>query len=152
MAQSQTSAQIGIRRSEPASLYVNYFEVAHNAYEFLIELGQFRPSGSPGSGDLSIHTRLAISPPYAKMLSELLTQAVGEHEGEHGKIAAVGDPTPAFDIVLRSLPEEYETRARELRERNAARAANSGTDQTNPRGPRGAGPAPRRQSRNSKGR
>ena len=122
MAQTSTSGDVGVRRAGHASLYVNYFEVAHNPYEFLIELGQFRPSGQPSGGDLSIHTPVAISPPYAKMLSELLSQAVAEHEAEHGPIAAIAEPGPAFDIVLRSLPEEFERRARELRElaRNGA--------------------------------
>jgi hypothetical protein len=122
LAQPSSNSDVGVRRAEQASLYVNYFEVAHNPYEFLIELGQFRPSGQGNGGDLSIHTPVAISPPYAKMLSELLSRAVAEHEAEHGPIAAIGEQGAAFDIVLRSLPEEFEQRARELRElsRNAA--------------------------------
>ncbi len=124
MAQARTLDEIGIRRAEQASLYVNYFEVAHNRYEFLIELGQFRPSSQDDSGDLSIHTRVAISPPYAKMLSDLLAQAVAEHEAEHGSIAAIGEQGAAFDIVLRSLPEEFEERARELRSLSRDREAN----------------------------
>lgn len=131
MAQTSTSEDVGVRRAGYASLYVNYFEVAHNPYEFLIELGQFRPSGKPSGGDLSIHTPLAISPPYAKMLSELLAQAVTEHEAEHGPIAPIGEYGPAFDIVLRSLPEEFEQRARELRELSRKGAGNGASD---PRG------------------
>lgn len=142
MAQAGTSEDIGIRRAEQASLYVNYFEVAHNPYEFLIELGQFRPSGQPNGGDLSIHTPVAISPPYAKMLSELLSQAVAEHEAEHGPIAAIGEQGAAFDIVLRSLPEEFEQRARELRAMSGNGAPIS----------RGSVRAPRRISRSKKDR
>jgi hypothetical protein len=98
-----------------ASLYVNYFEVAHNQYEFLIELGQYRPGRDEKSGSLSLHTRLALSPPYAKMLSELLARAVSEHERSHGPIATIAASTP-FDVVLHSLPE-FEDRARQLRAR-----------------------------------
>ena len=118
MAHPGSSENVDVRRAGHASLYVNYFEVAHNPYEFLIELGQFRPSGHSQGGDLSIHTPLAISPPYAKMLLELLAQAVAEHEAEHGTIAAIAEQGAAFDIVLRSLPEEFEQRARELRARS----------------------------------
>lgn len=124
MAQAGTIDEIGIRRAEQASLYVNYFEVAHNRYEFLIELGQFRPSSQGGNGDLAIHTRVAISPPYAKMLSGLLSQAVAEHEAEHGPIGAIGEHSAAFDIVLRSLPEEFEERARALRSLSRERDGN----------------------------
>lgn len=135
MAQSSISEDVGIRRAEQASLYVNYFEVAHNPYEFLIELGQFRPSGQANGGDLSIHTPVAISPPYAKMLSELLSRAVAEHEAEHGPIAAIGEQGAAFDIVLRSLPEEFERRARELRELSRHAPGNGAPDRRAPSRP-----------------
>lgn len=99
-----------------ASLYVNYFELGHNPYEFLIELGQYRPSASQDGGTIGIHTRIAITPPYAKLLSQLLSNAVREHEAEHGKIPdlAAAESSP-FDQVLRSLPE-FEKRARKLLE------------------------------------
>ena len=97
-----------------ASLYVNYFEVAHNRYEFLIEFGQYRPGKDDLPGSVAIHTRLALSPPYAKMLSELLSRAILEHEKAHGPIATIADASTPFDIVLHSLPE-FEERARQLR-------------------------------------
>lgn len=128
MGQAGTSEDMGVRRAGHASLYVNYFEVAHNPYEFLIDFGQFRPAGQQGGGDLSIHTPVAISPPYAKMLSELLAKAVAEHEAEYGPIAAIGEQGAAFDIVLRSLPEEFEQRARELRELAGKRGGDGRAD------------------------
>ena len=105
-----------------ASLYVNYFEVAHNRYEFLIEFGQYRPGKDDDGGTVAIHTRLALSPPYAKMLSDLLSRAVSEHEKGHGPVATIADATRPFDIVLHSLPE-FEARARQLRAQ-----ARTGTD------------------------
>lgn len=97
-----------------ASLYVNYFEVAHNQYEFLIELGQYRPGRDDAAGMVGLHTRLALSPPYAKMLSDLMARAVTEHERAHGPIPTIAESSTPFDIVLHSLPE-FEERARQLR-------------------------------------
>ena len=96
------------------ALYVNYFELGHNPFEFLIELGQFRPAAADGAAATAIHTRIAMAPSYAKMLSRLLDRAVREHEGEYGAIAPIEGPASPFDIVLRSLPE-FEARARALR-------------------------------------
>ena len=50
--------------------YANFFQVGHNAYEFLLEFGQ---------QDSDIHTRIYLSPQHAKMLSDLLTAALREH-------------------------------------------------------------------------
>jgi hypothetical protein len=98
----------------PASLYVNYFEVAHSRYEFLIEFGQYRPGNDDGAGTVAIHTRLALSPPYAKMLCDLLSSAMTAHEKAHGTVASMAEALSPFDIVLHSLPE-FEERARQLR-------------------------------------
>ena len=105
--------------ADPATpaLYVNYFEVGHNPFEFLIDLGQYHPGSSESDGRVAIHTRIAIAPPFAKMLSELLARAVEEHEGQHGQIAPIGPQANPFDIVLSSLGD-FEDRARALRARN----------------------------------
>src|SRR5687768_8648690 len=85
-----------------ASLYVNYFEVGQNPYEFLLELGQYRPGQSNDGGSILIHTRIATAPSYAKLLSSLLERAVREHEQANGTIPAFGEaPDSPFDIVLR---------------------------------------------------
>jgi len=99
----------------PPALYVNYFELGQNPFEFLIELGQYRPGATDSGGSIAIHTRIAMAPSYAKMLARLFERAVAEHELENGTIAAVDDnsATP-FDIVLKSLPE-FEERARAVR-------------------------------------
>ena len=99
-----------------ASLYVNYFEVGQNPYEFLLELGQYRPGQSGDGGSILIHTRIATAPSYAKLLSGLLERAVREHEQANGTIPAFGEaPDSPFDIVLRSLPE-FEARAERARQ------------------------------------
>ena len=105
--------------AEPVApaLYVNYFEVGHNPFEFLVDLGQYNPGSTEGEGRISIHTRIAIAPPYAKMLSDLLACAVEKHESENGQIALIGLQANPFDIVLSSLGD-FEDRARALRARN----------------------------------
>ena len=53
--------------------YANFFQVGHNAFEFLIEFGQ---------QDGGIHTRIYVSPQYARVLSDLLVNSLREHEYE----------------------------------------------------------------------
>jgi hypothetical protein len=108
-----TSAKTG-RPAEQPALYVNYFEVGHNPFEFLLDLGQYHPGSSESEGCIAIHTRIAFAPTYAKMLSDLLARAINEHESQHGKIANVGPEANPFEIVLSSL-DDFENRARALR-------------------------------------
>jgi hypothetical protein len=58
------------RESRGMARYANFFQVGHNAYEFLLEFGQ---------QDSEIHTRIYLSPQHAQMLSELLNAALREH-------------------------------------------------------------------------
>lgn len=97
-----------------AALYVNYFEMGHNPFEFLIDLGQFHPGPGDSDGTTVIHSRIALAPPYAKMLSELLSRMVREHEAEFGPIAEVAPPTSPLEEVLAPLGD-FEARARALR-------------------------------------
>jgi hypothetical protein len=99
------------------ALYVNYFEVGHNPFEFLVDLGQYHPGSTEVEGRIAIHTRIAFAPPYAKMLSDLLARAIEEHESQHGEIALIGPQANPFDIVLSSL-DDFEARARALRARD----------------------------------
>lgn len=111
----------------PAS-YVNYFELGQNPFEFLIDLGQYYPSGHEGVGTIGIHTRLVLTPSYAKMLSELLSRSVLEHERENGPIAQIGQDSSPFEIVLSSLGD-FEDRARALRAaRNRSDSAPGSSD------------------------
>jgi hypothetical protein len=96
------------------AMYVNYFEIGHNPFEFLMDLGQYHPGSTDVDGRVAIHTRIAIAPPYAKMLSALLSRSVEEHERQHGPIALIGPQSNPFDIVLSSLGD-FEDRARALR-------------------------------------
>jgi Protein of unknown function (DUF3467) len=97
-----------------AALYVNYFEMGQNPFEFLIDFGQYHPSAADGEGATAIHSRIAMAPPYAKMLSELLAHSIRTHEAEHGPIDTISTPTNPMDSVLSPLGD-FEARARALR-------------------------------------
>ena len=47
--------------------YANFFQVGHNKFEVLIEFGQ---------KDSGIHTRIYLSPHYARVLSDLLIESL----------------------------------------------------------------------------
>ena len=54
--------------------YANVFQIGHNEFEFLIEFGQ---------QDHGIHTRIYLSPQYARVLSDLLIETLQQHELEY---------------------------------------------------------------------
>jgi Protein of unknown function (DUF3467) len=62
--------------------YANYFKVGHNAFEFLLDFGQFFPE----NGEVQFHTRIIIAPTYAKALFELLRGSIDQHEQTFGAI------------------------------------------------------------------
>ena len=105
----------------PLAYYANYFEVGHNAFEFLIDAGQIEP----GSGRVNFHRRLAIGPAHAKLLSQLLAQSVDQFETEHGTIPELLDDNPG-DLELTS-PFEFEQRAIDARRRAAQMATQKST-------------------------
>jgi hypothetical protein len=65
----------------PEAKYANYFQVGHNAYEFLMEYGQ-----SYGELLVTIHTRIIIAPSYARELLNVLQEAMGEYEAQFGRL------------------------------------------------------------------
>jgi Protein of unknown function (DUF3467) len=66
----------------PLAIYANYCEVGHNAFEFLIDYGQFRPE----AGAVQIHSRIVSGPVQAKLFARLLGDAVLRYEAQHGAI------------------------------------------------------------------
>ncbi len=63
--------------------YANYFKVGYNAFEFLLDFGQFYPEGK----EAQLHTRIITSPIYAKTLLELLRESIDRYEQTFGHIA-----------------------------------------------------------------
>lgn len=62
--------------------YANYFKVGYNAFEFVLDFGQFYPA----SEQTQPHTRIITSPIYAKALLETLEEAIDQHEQTFGAI------------------------------------------------------------------
>jgi hypothetical protein len=95
-------------RSAHVAVYANYFEVGHNAFEFLIDFGQFQPD----SGAVSKLSRVVCGPVHAKLLAKLLWDAVLRFEAEHGVIADLSGSE--FEAIL-NMPPDFELRAEQAR-------------------------------------
>jgi Protein of unknown function (DUF3467) len=65
--------------------YANYFKVGHNAFEFLFDFGQFFPE----SQRVQFHTRVITNPTYAKLLLQLLQEAIDRYQQTFGEIPRV---------------------------------------------------------------
>jgi len=64
--------------------YANHFRLGHNAYEVILEFGQFyRGDRKPVT-----HTKIVTSPAYAKALLRLLEDFVKDYEKTFGPIAS----------------------------------------------------------------
>src|ERR1700733_2616237 len=66
--------------------YANFFQVGHNAFEFLVEFGQQEGEQS------AIHTRIYVSPHHARLLANLMLDSLQQHERIFGKIRNAGSP------------------------------------------------------------
>lgn len=62
--------------------YANYFTVGHNAFEFLLDFGQFYHEDKQAQ----LHTRIITSPIYAKALFEILRESIEQYEQTFGAI------------------------------------------------------------------
>lgn len=103
--------------------YANYFEVGHNAYEFLIDFGQINPQG----GTISINTRIAMGPTHAKLLTRLLSGSIREYEEQFGPIAELRDDDPLSRVL--DISPDFERRASDARRRqNSAMRSDRITD------------------------
>ena len=65
--------------------YANYFKVGHNAFEFLLDFGQFYAE----SQRAQFHTRIITNPIYAKSLLRILQQSLERYERTFGVIPRV---------------------------------------------------------------
>lgn len=62
--------------------YANYFEVGHNATEFLMDFGQLYPERDAAM----LHTRIVTTPNYAKEFGRLLNESLSRYEEHFGVI------------------------------------------------------------------
>src|SRR5262245_59642331 len=79
--------------------YANYFEVGHNAYEFMVDFGQYQPPGE----QVQMQTRIVTGPVFAKLLSRLLSQALEQFELEYGIIEEASDDLDPLEMVKQSI-------------------------------------------------
>lgn len=63
--------------------YANYFEVGHNAFEFVFDFGQLY-AGESKEGRL--HTRIVTAPVYANTLLKTLQGSIDRYEQTFGAI------------------------------------------------------------------
>ena len=62
--------------------YANFFKVGYNAFEFVMDFGQFYP----GTDEAELYTRIITSPFYAKKLLVTLLESIDQFEQIHGVI------------------------------------------------------------------
>lgn len=107
----------------PLACYANYFEIGHNAFEFLLDAGQVEPQ----SGDIRFTSRIAISPVHAKLLSGLLVRAIAQFEAANDPIPDLAEDEPDFPGI--DCPPDFERRALDAR-RRAVQLRSAGTQQS----------------------
>ncbi|QAY79728.1 DUF3467 domain-containing protein [Sphingosinicella sp. BN140058] len=107
---------IAVRVRPPLACYANYFEVGHNAFEFLLDAGQVTPE----SGEFRLMSRIAVSPVHAKLLARLLARSVDQFEDAFEPIPDLAaDAEDGADFELTN-PSEFERRAIDARRRAIA--------------------------------
>ena len=100
--------------ARPRSLearYSNYFEIGHNAFEFIFDFGQYHPEDSAAH----MHSRIVTGPVYAKLLAGLLQETVERFEKEHGTIQPVNDDLDPIELVKQSIAG-FDHRLKSLRQ------------------------------------
>jgi hypothetical protein len=60
--------------------YANYFKIGHNAFELIIDCGQYYSDNE----EPQLHTRLITSPAYGKELLKALQECLEENEKRYG--------------------------------------------------------------------
>lgn len=63
--------------------YANFFKVGYNAFEFVLDFGQYYTEDEGAQ----LHTRIITSPIYAKSLLEFLRGCIEKYELDFGFIA-----------------------------------------------------------------
>jgi hypothetical protein len=67
---------------EREARYANHFHVGHNAFEVILQFGQFYE----GDQQALMHTRIVTCPAYAETLLELLSRTLTQYQSSFGPI------------------------------------------------------------------
>ncbi len=62
--------------------YTNFVKVGHNAFEFVVDFGQYYSE----TEHVLFHSRIVTGPRYAKEMLNIIRVAVGEYEEKFGVI------------------------------------------------------------------
>lgn len=62
--------------------YANFFQVGYNAFEFVMDFGQFYSE----TEEAELYTRIITSPFYAKNFLETIKESIEQYENEIGII------------------------------------------------------------------
>ena len=116
MGQEALTSKTRDQQAALMAVYANYFKVGHNAFEFLIDFGQFQHEISK----VRMHSRMVCGPVHAKLMAQLLTSAISRFEAEHGAIANLTEPE--LDALLIS-PSDFQRRAERARAQSLHTAA-----------------------------
>lgn len=73
----------GLKSQQREGKYANYFEVGHNAHEFVIDCGQFHDGDAESA---YLHTRIITNPACVKGLLATLATSVRQYEERFGMI------------------------------------------------------------------
>jgi len=112
MAESKRRNESRSKTKQLEARYTNYFEVGHNAFEFIFDFGQYHPENS----EARMHSRIVTGPVYAKLMAELLQDAVKRFEQEHGVIQPVDDEFDPIEVVTKSI-DGYDHRSNNARKK-----------------------------------
>ncbi|MES2019299.1 MAG: DUF3467 domain-containing protein [Pseudomonadota bacterium] len=96
-----SSQSVQRRKKIPLARYVNYFEVSHNAVEFLLDFGQYQPEVEA----VSVHSRMAFGPTHAKLLVAMLSGAMRDFEAQHGAVPDLLPESDPLDAIYDCLPD-----------------------------------------------
>ena len=102
----------------PLAKYANYFEVGHNAHEFLLKFCQYRPEAA----ELCVVTTIVLHPTLGKVLHGMLRDALEKYEYENGPLKPLHDSPDAMRVLFQSVPD-FEQRALNARLRPIQDAA-----------------------------
>lgn len=64
--------------------YANYFKAGFNAFEFVIDFGQYYLE----ENGATLHTRIITNPESAKALIDVLRKSISQYEKIHGSIGS----------------------------------------------------------------
>jgi|SRR5688572_22992298 len=126
MTDMSTKCRPKKRVRAPLARYSNYFEVGHNAYEFLIDFGQYHPELS----EVVLHTRIVAGPALTRLLLDMMRDAIAKYEEENGPIPCPSDSQNPMELLLRSLPD-FEHRALSARHQSQPKVSSNPARRSN---------------------